>query len=134
MPKPHFQRQLLTSMTNWIFLKMFVFSKHQFFNHCICCHFLITSIFEAIYFLKWCPIFDGSALCLFKRYNSFLWVLMHTVSSQVFRSFRFLSFFLSKIIHCKFFVKSQSSLIDFGHLTIFSKHYWFFMSLNPIFI
>ena len=34
--------------------------------------FLIASIFETLYFLKLCPIFNESALYLFKKYNIFL--------------------------------------------------------------
>ena len=36
-------------------------------------HYLITSTFETLYFLKWCPIFDGSSLCLPTKYNHLLW-------------------------------------------------------------
>ena len=57
----------------------------------------------------------------------------HTVSSQDFRSLHFLSFFFSKTLQLIFFVKSQHSLLDFCHLTNFFQHYWFFMTLNPIF-
>ena len=37
-------------------------------------HFLITSIFKSLYFLKWCPIFDTSPLTQFSKFNNFLWV------------------------------------------------------------
>ena len=30
-------------------------------------HFLIASIFRTIYFLNWCTIFDGTAMCLFTK-------------------------------------------------------------------
>ena len=59
--------------------------------------------------------------------------LVHTVSSQDFRSFHFLSFFMAKTVLLKFFVKSQRSLLHFCHLTNSLQRYWFFMTLNPIF-
>ena len=37
-------------------------------------HFLIASIFESLYFLKWCLIFDISPLTQFSKFNDFLWV------------------------------------------------------------
>ena len=37
-------------------------------------HFLITSIFNTVYFLKWCSIFDSSSLHQFSKFNHFLWV------------------------------------------------------------
>ena len=37
-------------------------------------HFLITSIFKSLYFLKLCPIFDTSLLHQFSKFNNFLWV------------------------------------------------------------
>ena len=39
---------------------------------------MITSIVKTFYYLKWCPIFEGSALCFFMKDNNFLlkcWVL-----------------------------------------------------------
>jgi len=33
----------------------------------------IASIFEALYFLKWCPIFDSSPLLQFSKFNNFIW-------------------------------------------------------------
>ena len=45
-----------------------------------------------------------------------------TVSSQDFRSFGFLSFFLSKLVQFKLFVKLQHSHLDFCHLTNFFQH------------
>ena len=53
------------------FIEKYQFSCIFFFNW----HFLITSIFELIYFtLKWCPIFDSSLLHQFSKFNNFLWV------------------------------------------------------------
>ena len=43
-----------------------------------------------------------------------------TVSFQIFRSLSFMSFFLSKIVLKKFFVKSQHSVLKLCHLTFFS--------------
>ena len=37
-------------------------------------HFLITTIFKSLYFLKWCPIFDTSQLIQFSKFNNFLGV------------------------------------------------------------
>ena len=37
-------------------------------------HFLITSTFKSLYFLKWCPIFDTSPLTQFSKFHNFLWV------------------------------------------------------------
>ena len=34
----------------------------------------LTSIFEPLYFLKSCPIFDELALPVFSKYNGFLWL------------------------------------------------------------
>ena len=39
---------------------------------------MITSIVKTFYYLKCCPIFEGSVLCLFTKYDNFLlkcWVL-----------------------------------------------------------
>ena len=39
------------------------FSTSSIYEHIFCYwHFLITSIFKSLYFLKWCPIFDTSIL------------------------------------------------------------------------
>ena len=35
-------------------------------------HFFVTSIFEPIFFLKSCPIFDELMLPIFSKYNGFL--------------------------------------------------------------
>ena len=37
-------------------------------------HFLITSIFKSLYFVKRCPIFDTSTLTQFSKFKFFLWV------------------------------------------------------------
>ena len=37
-------------------------------------HFLITSIFKSLYFLKWCPIYDSSPLQQFSKFKYFLWI------------------------------------------------------------
>ena len=45
--------------------------------------FFIISIFEMLYFLKWCPIFDDSQLWQFTKYNKLLqgyWYLPNFVS------------------------------------------------------
>ena len=36
--------------------------------------FLISVILEKLFFVKTCPIFDGSTLLLFTKYQNFLWV------------------------------------------------------------
>ena len=35
---------------------------------------LITWIFQSLYFLKWCPIFDTSPIYQFSKFNNFIWV------------------------------------------------------------
>ena len=45
-----------------------------------------------------------------------IFLRIHTVSFQDFRSFRFLSFFLVKNCATQYFVKSQHSLLDSCHL------------------
>ena len=45
----------------------------DFFSFCYW-HFLITTIFKSLYFLKWCPIFDSSPLLQFSKFNNFIWL------------------------------------------------------------
>ena len=55
LPKSDFQSQFLMSRVknHMSFYDFFFIQKYQFI-------FLITSIFDMIYFLKWCLIFDSS--------------------------------------------------------------------------
>ena len=41
-----------------------------------CCHFLKTSIFEPICFLKWCPIFDSACEHLWKSNQKILLIFL----------------------------------------------------------
>ena len=42
-------------------------------------HFLITSTFKSLYFLKWCPVFDTSPSTQFSKFNNFLWACQFLV-------------------------------------------------------
>ena len=58
-----------------IFLNLFFMEEYQFRNTVFCYwHFLIASIFNSLYFLKWCPIFDSASLHQFSKFNNFLWI------------------------------------------------------------
>ena len=45
-------------------------------------NFFLTSIFEPLYFLKSCPIFDELALPIFSKYNGFLWAYILIVGQK----------------------------------------------------
>ena len=67
MPILDFQSKFSTSKIIWGF---------PFFslkNTNLGAHFLITSTFKSLYFLKWCPIFDTSPSTQFSNSNNFLW-------------------------------------------------------------
>jgi len=58
-----------------IFLIFFFIEEYRFRStFFVIWHFLITSIFKTLYFLKWCPIFDSSPLSQSSKVNNFLWV------------------------------------------------------------
>ena len=42
--------------------------------HFLLWHFLITSIFKSLYFLKWCQLLTARHLLQFSKFNNFLWV------------------------------------------------------------
>ena len=63
MPKTDFQSQFsILKISSSLFIEVFVNSR---------AHSMITSIVKTFYYLKWRPIFEGSALCLFTTYNNF---------------------------------------------------------------
>ena len=67
---------LLTFKVNFLYQKLSE-SFSIFFslkNINLGAHFLITSIFQLLYFLKWFPIFVTSPLTQFSKFNNFLWV------------------------------------------------------------
>ena len=65
VPKLYFQSQFSMSKIEGIFSKKL---GDQFCKK----HFFLTSIFEPLYFLKSCPIFDELVLPVFSKYNGFL--------------------------------------------------------------
>ena len=54
--------------------------------------FSITSIFEPLYFLKSCPIFDELVLPIFSKYNGLLWVYWFLAKNLAFYDPPFLKF------------------------------------------
>ena len=62
VPKFDFQRQFFKSKIIQIFF--------NFQNTNLGVHFLITSIFKSIHFLKFCPIFDTCPLTQFSKFNN----------------------------------------------------------------
>ena len=66
----------------------------EFLKYCVSpffWHFLITSIFRSLYFLKWCPVFDSSPLHQFSKLDYFLcacWFLGKNLSNFVSLSWR----------------------------------------------
>ena len=90
MLKSYFWSQFYTSKIIWIF--QFFYSRHFLLENInlvvqflllFYWHFLVTSVFETLYFLKWCPIFDGSTLCLFTKHNDFLQVFWFVAKNIV---------------------------------------------------
>ena len=70
VPKFDFQSQFSMSKIIGIFL-IFFSLKNIIFCYW---HFLTTSIFNSLYFLKRCPIFDSVPLNQVSKFNHFLWV------------------------------------------------------------
>ena len=69
-----FPGQFSLSKTIWIFL---IFCSIELYQCRSPLRFLTTLIFETLYFLKWCTIFDDLALCLFRKGNNdFLWLIL----------------------------------------------------------
>ena len=109
--KNQFTRRILLYLVNWcsskssksakIWLSKWIFSVKNSSNlskkkihwrisiqeHIFCYwNFLLTLIFETLYFLNWCPIFDDSLLHQFSKYNNFLlvyWFLGKNLSNFV---------------------------------------------------
>ena len=55
-----------------IFLNFFFIDEYQFRRPLFVKNFFLTPIFEPLYFLKSCPIFDELAFPVFTKYNGFL--------------------------------------------------------------
>ena len=69
-----FQSQFSMSKFFRIFL-IFFRSRIEIWEHIFCyCHFLITSIFKSLYFLKWYPIFDSLPLLQLSKFGNFIWL------------------------------------------------------------
>ena len=66
LPKSYFQSQFLCQKPFFFGFKNINLGDH-FFIYCF-----LTSIFEPLYFLKSCPIFDELALHIFSKYNGCL--------------------------------------------------------------
>ena len=73
MPKLYFQSQFSMSKINWIFSKKKSFKNINLGDNLKEKHFFLTPIFEPLYFLKSCPIFDELVLPVFSKCNGFLW-------------------------------------------------------------
>ena len=67
LSKSEFQSLFSKSKINGIFLIFF----HLWIHITLGANFLITSIFETLNHLKWCPIFDDSPPHQFTKYNNF---------------------------------------------------------------
>ena len=75
VPKSDFQSQFSMSKIIRIFL-IFSSLKTISLEKVFCyCHFLKTSIFEPLCFLKWCPIFDGPCEHLWKSNQKIIFIL-----------------------------------------------------------
>ena len=68
VPILDFQLEFSTSKIIRIFL---IFYSLKNIN--LGAHFLISSIFKSLYFLKWCPILDSLPLLQLSKFNNFLW-------------------------------------------------------------
>ena len=74
VPKSDFQSQFSMSKIIRIFL---IFFNIEVYKKVFCyCHFLKTSIFEPLCFLKWCPIFDGPCEHLWKSNQKNIIILL----------------------------------------------------------
>ena len=68
-------KSIFVVKNHWNLSQFFSIKEYQFRSTSFCYwHFLITSIFKSLYFLKWCPIFDTSPLTQVSKFNNFLWV------------------------------------------------------------
>ena len=72
VPKSNFQSQF--SMNHVNHSDLFFIEEYEFRSIFFVIDILITSIFKALYFLKWCPIFDSSPLLQFSKLNNFIWL------------------------------------------------------------
>jgi hypothetical protein len=66
------QSQFWKSKNNLIFLKTIFFLKNKLGGQQLLSTFSILVIFEKLYLVKMCPIFDSAPLLLFTRYQNFL--------------------------------------------------------------
>ena len=86
-PKSDFQSHFSTSKNIRIFL--------------IAAHFLKTSIFKSLYFLKWCPIIHSSPLLQFSKFNNFIWLNLYlsleNCSTNIYYWFPYLLFQNNKL-------------------------------------
>ena len=86
VPKSHFQSQFSMSRTIRFFFiygylkrktiqpKLLIIFPSKNIDLGFYWHFLITLFLKALYFPKWCLMFEGLALCLFPKYNNFAWL------------------------------------------------------------
>jgi len=63
---------LAMSKIDGIFSEIISYKNINLGDHFLYKIFFLTSIFEPLYFLKLCPIFDELALSIFSKYNGFL--------------------------------------------------------------
>ena len=90
-------------------------------------HFLITSIFKSLYFLKWCPILNSSPLDQFSKFNNFLWICRFLEEQN---SFQFCTpawkldnpYYHNMYMHWLDFIAYKNEIIrfTFGLLALFS--------------
>ena len=78
----------------------------------------VCSSSTKLYFRKWCPIFDGSALCLLKN----LWISfeLHEFWPRNLSNFVFLHWKLENRYNSRYF-NFQNSLLSFNYLSKLSK-------------
>ena len=76
VPKSDFQSHFSMSKIIWIFLIFFLLKNISSEDVFCYCHFLKTSIFEPLCFLKWHPIFDGPCEHLRKSNQKIISILL----------------------------------------------------------
>ena len=69
LSKSIFYIKIHSNISDFFFIEDYEFRSTFFYWH-----FLKTSIFKSLYYLKWCPIFDSSPLFQFSKFNNFIWL------------------------------------------------------------
>ena len=85
------------------------------FNIILIANFLLFTYFKTLYFLKLCPIFNNSTLCLFTKYNIFLgvsWFLAKNLSNFVSLPWKLDNPYCHKLYIASIFRKSIKKISD----------------------